>query len=296
MTFLFGYHSFGLQTAPAPAARDLSPATFRPRLQVRCPDVGSPVVWCRFCSTGLSLFPLLTFPCILFLLTGLFGAPTRRGFLYSIWYSICVPRIIVSSFRVYLYILQTAVFALLIKIRFLLSCLFLTVTEKGDEKNIRKKIFLQYLALQHTAMACRSALTRYNFQIAWSPALRFIKPFCFFMYCGGKYTVSIMLGFVSIIPLLQLCFMLNRLLFAARKMIYHFYHSLCQFFTLLHHQRQIWICNILNAARRNAISVMMQHITRILHAIIWQNRILHQRLLDLSFPLWWQYWWWKYWW
>lgn len=232
MTFLFVYHSFGLQTAPAPAARDLSPAAAGqvPRRWLSCGLM--PVL-----LHSLSLFPLLTFPCILFLLTGLFGAPTCRGFLYSIWYSICASYY--SSFRVYLYILQTAVFALLIKIRFLLSCLFLTVTEKGDEKNIRKKIFLQYLALQHTAMACRSALTRYNFQIAWSPALRFIKPFCFFMYCGGKYTVSIMLGFVSIIPLLQLCFMLNRLLFAARKIIYHFYHSLCQFFTLLHHQRQI---------------------------------------------------------
>lgn len=78
-------------------------ATFRPRLQVRCPDVGSPVVWCRFCSTGLSLFPLLTFPCILFLLTGLFGAPTRRGFLYSIWYSICVPRIMVIFPCIFVY-------------------------------------------------------------------------------------------------------------------------------------------------------------------------------------------------
>lgn len=81
-----------------PFARDLSPAAAG-QVARRWLSCGLMPVLLH----SLSLFPLLTFPCILFLLTGLFGAPTRRGFVYSIWYSICVPRIMVIFPCIFVY-------------------------------------------------------------------------------------------------------------------------------------------------------------------------------------------------
>lgn len=125
-----------------PFARDLSPAAAGqvPRRWLSCGLM--PVLLHR--SFSLSPFNLSLH--FISLNRLVWGSHLQRISLFDLVFDLCL--VLWLSFRVYLYILQTAVFALLIKIRFLLSCLFLTVTEKGDEKNIRKKIFLQYLALQ----------------------------------------------------------------------------------------------------------------------------------------------------